>query len=287
MYTYKELSDKIKMPQEACDEIYDYLAFYEKDEEFIKIKEDFYKGAEVEKTLFSLAEKRGKRPLLSVLAFCYFCADRMYEILKSKGFDDKVFTDSFTDTRVWAITCKNNYGQWGMKEFCWLQKTLKGELYRLGRLQFEIYPFPYEHYENHSVVINKGDMVINTHIPEDGSFPAEQRLDSYKQAYERLGHLPFVCESYLLYPEQYNFLNPKSNIVDFMNEFDIIYSEENDKMNDMWRIFGVRDSFEPSTLPKNTSLQRAYADHIAKTGKNGWGYGVLIFDGEKILTRKS
>lgn len=286
MYTYEELSEKIKMPDDACREIYEYLDFFKNDEEFKSIKEIFYTGEDVEGLLFELAKKKGKRPLLTVLAFCYFCADRMYEIFTDKGFGDKVYIDSFTDVRVWALTCKNNYGEWGMKEFCWLQKTLRGELYRLGRLQFEFFPFPYEHYENHGVVINKGDTVINTHIPEDGGFPRAERLESYRQAYEKLGRLPFVCESYLLYPAQYEFLNPDSNIVDFMNEYEIIHCEENDKMNDMWRIFGVRESYEASTLPRNTSLRRAYADHIEKTGKNGWGFGVLIFDGEKILTRK-
>ena len=180
-----------------------------------------------------------------------------------------------------------NYGEWGMREFKWLANALRGKLFRLGRLQFEEVPLEHCDYNKHGVNYKKHkDTVIGVHIPEDGRMSKEDRLDSYQQAYKMFNNPVFICETYLFYPKQYDFLSPESNIIGFMNEFDVVYSEEDRGMKDMWRIFGMRDNYAPENLPRDTSLQRAYASHIEKTGKNGMGYGIMVFDGKQILTQK-
>lgn len=286
MYTNREILEYVKMPEECSELALACLERVKDNEEFINFKKRFYNGGFAVNSLDRLAEKLGERPFMFRLAFCLFCTDTMYEIFKEKGIDDKIYLDSLIDLRIWANTCMKNYGEWGMREFEWLSNALRGKLYRLGRLQFEQVPLEYCGYDKHGVDYNEGDIVIGVHIPEDGRMSKEERLDSYKQAYQMFHNPVFVCETYLFYPKQYDFLSPESNIVAFMNEFDIVYSEENKEMKDMWRIFGMRDNYAPENLPKDTSLQRAYAEHLTKTGRNGMGYGIMVFDGEKILTQK-
>ena len=58
---------------------------------------------------------------------------------------------------------------------------------------------------------------------------------------------------------------------------------EKDGDDNLWRIFDKRDTYDPKTLPRDTSLRRAYAEHLEKDGmKVGSGRGIFFFDGEKF-----
>lgn len=283
----KNICNIIKMPEEAASLIYETIEKINHDEDFKEkinnIKDKFFNDADVDKELEILAEEKNISHNLLSLAFCLLCTDIMHDRYKEQGIGDDVYYDSLIDLTIWAKVCHRDYGEWGMKEFHWVSRALRGKLYRLGRLQFELIPYKFDTYSRGGYTVNKGDTVINVHIPEGGAMTSEMRLDSYKRAYKMFGLNVFVIESYLLYPKQFDFLPENSNILSLMREYDIIRHGEDDTMKDMWRIFGRREKFIPSELPRDTSLQRAYADHLAKTGKNGWGYGVMIFDGEKIV----
>lgn len=286
MYTLEQILDYVKMPEECARLALECLERVKDNKEFIEYKEILFRGEGNEYMLDDYAESIGERPYMLRLAFCLFCTDRMYEVYKAQGMSDKVYLDSLIDLRVWALTYKRNFGEWGMKEFKWLTHALRGKVCRFGRLQFERNNMEHCGYHKHGVHINKHDEVIGVHIPEDGRMSKEERLDAYRQAYEYYKNPVFICETYLFYPAQKDFLPETSNILAFMNEFDVVYYEEDSQMRDMWRIFGMRGSYDPNELPRDTSLQRAYADHLARTGKNGMGYGVMVFDGERILTQK-
>ena len=36
-------------------------------------------------------------------------------------------------------------------------------------------------------------------------------------------------------------------------------------------------------MPRDTSMQRAFADFLIGGGKTGTGFGVIVFDGKEIL----
>ena len=95
-----------------------------------------------------------------------------------------------------------------------------------------------------------------------------------------------ICNSWLLFNENINIFDEKSNLRDFMNDFDNVQNTvcEN-AFPDSWRVF-YRD-YEGSTdgFPMDTSLQRNIAKYLAKGKKIGFGYGVLIFDGENIVNK--
>jgi hypothetical protein len=85
---------------------------------------------------------------------------------------------------------------------------------------------------------------------------------------------PFICYSWLLYPENKNILSPKSNTYRFMSEYDVIESVNNNG-DDLWRLFDT-DEKDPNKLPTDSSFRRAYVEHLKNGGKVGEGLGVKI-----------
>ena len=70
-------------------------------------------------------------------------------------------------------------------------------------------------------------------------------------------------------------LSESSNIYKFMKRCDIIDFGVSETNGDLWRIFDT-DENELKLLPRNTSLQKAYAEHMENGGKMGWGFGVIV-----------
>ena len=83
---------------------------------------------------------------------------------------------------------------------------------------------------------------------------------------------PFICHSWLLFPEHENILPKHTNVYRFFSEFDVFESGENEG-DDLWRLFDTEDR-NPNRLPTNSSLRRNYVEHMKKGGKLGWGLGV-------------
>lgn len=74
------------------------------------------------------------------------------------------------------------------------------------------------------------------------------------------------------------FLSLTSNILDFPHDFDIFASYAERPVPPR-RIFGKHCTH----LPRDTSLRRAYADWLLTGHTCGFGHGMILFDGEKIV----
>ena len=68
-----------------------------------------------------------------------------------------------------------------------------------------------------------------------------------------------------------------------MNDFDIISSAVDEKFANAWRIFGSHAAKDPTEWPRDTTLRRLYAERVCAGKPVGGGYGVILFDGERIL----
>ena len=241
--------------------------------------------------ILSFAASRGMDGERLALAFCAMMTRRAWEtVYVPLGASEKIFYDSMRDIVIWAETFRRARGRWGMpKQFWWVAGLLRAEVIRLGRLEFEQishYPFD-EPYDRAGVHLEKNTIVHHIHIPEDGPLRTADRLDSYRQAVDFL-HIDtpavFVCHSWLLYPPLIGLLPESSNTASFYREFDIVETECCENHGDLWRVFGKRDSYDPATLPRETAMQRALADYLARGGMMGSGFGVMIFDGEKVIS---
>ena len=147
-------------------------------------------------------------------------------------------------------------------------------------------------YEKNGCVVRPGDKVKSVHIPSSGEpFDQAARLASYKKAYQFFkeelqgGPLVCVCGSWLLYPPYRGILSPTSNVVSFAGDWDILSSQESEEFHDAWRVFGAASKLPPEQWPEDTSMRRAYKKWILEGHKAGSGFGVLLFDGEKILNQ--
>ena len=216
-----------------------------------------------------------------------------HRLYAEKGIGEDIFWDTFTDLRYKAIECKDVKGVWGIFVAKWYRKFFTCDIIKLGRLEYEnnhyYYDAPYS-FGDIELFKSEDIAVKSVHIPgAPEPFDKEARLDSYRKAYEffkeELGGKPMICicHSWLLFPEYKSILSPKSNIVSFMGDFDVFASHEQENFEDGWRVFADKSQLPPKKLPENTSLQKAFKKHLIKGGKVGCGYGVLIFDGEKII----
>ena len=71
-------------------------------------------------------------------------------------------------------------------------------------------------------------------------------------------------------------------------DFDIVHVDKKDTFGESWRIYGaagdkVVDQSNAAEMPRDTSMQRAFADFLIGGGKTGTGHGIIIFDGKEII----
>ena len=141
------------------------------------------------------------------------------------------------------------------------------------------------------MTLKKGDPILKIHIPSAEPMLIEDVEESFSRAYHYycLAPLtPFMCSSWLTYPGNRNFCKPDSNIIKFMECFDILTFEDCPKCGDLYRIFGKQaDLDHPENFPEETSLQRNLKAHLLQGGTMGKGCGVFFHNGEKRLLREN
>ncbi|MBR6649881.1 MAG: hypothetical protein IKL36_00550, partial [Clostridia bacterium] len=137
--------------------------------------------------------------------------------------------------------------------------------------------------------IKHGDPVLDVHIPSSGRMPYEEVLASYKMAYEFFpeyrinGLLPICAGSWLLHKSVFDSVKKGTNVDKFINDYDIITAWDTPEFPDCWRIFDMEYTGNPDDLPSDGSLRRGIVDHLKNGGIMGEAFGIVIFDGEKVV----
>ncbi|MCG3148636.1 MAG: hypothetical protein PCFJNLEI_02081 [Verrucomicrobiae bacterium] len=220
------------------------------------------------------------------------------EMHRARGIPDDVTRATLTDLEVWIRTFYRQHGYWGLQNLAWLSWHLRGELVRLGRLQFKYLPFPGPRVFRHKLtrkisleptdgepVLAPGDLVIDIHIPEGGPMDFDACGAALRQAVEFLPkHLPtpappvaFYCCSWFLDPQYAQILPANSNIVRFLREF-YLYPVPSDDREAFRRVFGEvpRDL---ATAPRDTALRRAMLDFKLAGGQLRYCAGFKLLAG--------
>lgn len=291
----KNIMEKIEFPQEAqevfmnlCRQIEKVTVYREK---FTELADRFMSRDTdlVYEEVDVLAETMKVPSYTMSMMLFLWCGEVLREEYISEEIPEEIYWDTMYDLHCKLMECYQVYGIWGIFVRSWYPGFYQMTRFALGRLQYEYSDFKLDEYEVDGNIVRKGDRVINMHIPSRGSFSEEKRLDSYKRAFEFFKEdfggqpIPMVCESWLLYPQHREFLPEHLNIRSFMEDFTYIEGATEDKFENAWRVFGKDSTKAPNELPQETSLQKAYAEHLKAGGKTGNGYGVFFFDGEKIL----
>ena len=245
----------------------------------------------IEPLIGEMAEAAGLSPYTVWLLFLIGAARPAKELYRDRGISEEVFWATFEDMKYKALECKAVHGVWGTFVAFWYPIFFSCDIVKLGRLEYETTVYDEDQpYEKGGIVLKKGDPILSIHIPSSGEpFDEAARLASYKLAYdffreERKGG-PLVCQcgSWLLYPPYREILSPASNIVSFQGDFDIAFSQEEEKFHDAWRVFGADYEKPAAELPEKTSMQRAFKRWLLEGKKTGEGFGVLVLDGERIV----
>ena len=249
--------------------------------------EDGYPEDKLKERVAGFAKDNGAHEYTLSFYLLYISAERLHKAYKERGVDEGIFWDTVMDLKYKLDECKALHGVSGTFVFDWFPGFYRMTRFALGRLQYDVTVYPREDYVKGGVTVKKGAAAYSCHIPSSGPLDKESRIDSYKRAFKFFGKsksdpLAVICDSWLLYPAQREFL-PPCRILEFMDDFDIISHEDKKGFPDAWRVFGKEHTLPLEKWPAKTSLQRGYAARL-KSGKPvGTGFGILVFDGENIL----
>ena len=213
-----------------------------------------------------------------LLYLCFTKNLRERYLIRNLGLD--LYHNTVLDLKYKTEECKLVKGIVGSFVAPWFDGFFKLKRFALGRLQFEVTSFK-RNYEKNGKVLTPESRVINVHIPRSGQPLTKEACDrAYAMAKSffatEIGDVcAFVCSSWLLYPENKHLLSPASNTYRFMSEFEIIESIPDRHGENLWRLFDT-DEKNPDRLPTDTSMRRAYVNHLKKGGFLGSGYGVFF-----------
>lgn len=261
---------------------YDYQALFE----------NLKKSERIAQTVADIAPEYGYT--LQLLMWLYL-VPYMEQNYKDNGIDMQIFYDTVADISYKVKECKDVYGEVGVfTSWFFIEQELK--LFALGRLQYDIRTYEMEDYKCGDYTLTKGDTVYSCHIPASGALIEEDCINSFKMAYDffgaakmKKGILPIHCESWLLYPPYIEKVYAdNSNLKKFAQMFDVFVKKDSGKeFRDAWRVFNKKYEGSTDELPNDTGLRRSMIEYIKNYGVFGYGNGIILFDGEKIINRNN
>ena len=199
-----------------------------------------------------------------------------------RGLSEELFLDTMVDLRYKLEECREVYGICGSFVSPWFFGFFDLTRFAFGRLQFEVINFNHD-YEKDGKKLTPESRVINIHIPRTGTPMSEAACDeafalAAKFFEKEIAGTPtaFACHSWLLFPKHEEMLAETTNVRKFMKRFDIFDSGEYGSYDELWRLFD-RPFKSVDALAYDSSLRRAYVDHIRAGGKTGWGHGVFFY----------
>lgn len=217
-----------------------------------------------------------KNDMIKLAIALLYSVEFTYPKYQKAVISDEIYFETMKDIAVW---CENNNNK-GLKNLPWIKNHLNFELFKIGRLQFQIYKCDNRTLNYDLLPFNFGENLIYVHIPQGEKLVYAECVNSLKNAKSFFGeYFPnydfdyFFCESWLLYGENWQFMNSSSNILQFSTLFDLVYSVEDDRQA-IERIFGKRQLIK-SKYQEKTTLQRNAKRFMQNGGKLGVGIGIL------------
>jgi hypothetical protein len=168
------------------------------------------------------------------------------------------------------------HGSYGFDGAFWVFNHFRGELFLLGRLQYERDTADYT-----SAAFARGDPILDLHIPAIGPLTPEAcdaSLDAARTFFaEHFPETPYrygTCESWLLDDQLAGVLSAETNIVRFQRRFthDPGYARRGDEDTIRFNFGHLPSSLDE--LPRDTALQRGIVDVLERGGhwwiRRGW-----------------
>lgn len=266
--TTSAFTAKLNLPEETLNAIRNQPLPENVDE----LKASFFLGTSLFKD-YAKSDPNG----LSVLSLYLHWAVEAKRCYDRIGIPEKYFWDSMKDLTIWCEDYLAKHGTPGFKEWEWVGRSLRLEVIRIGRLQFE----PIRLSQNVTLegkTFTAGTPALDVHIPAGEPLTPEAALDSMGRAPEFFNtyfgkSFPLLhCHSWLLSPALRELLPEHSRIIQFQNLF-TIFRTDNEERQAEDRVFGFL-SDDPHNYPENTSLQKAVKRYMLDGKEVMMGAGV-------------
>ncbi len=219
------------------------------------------------------------------LACVIACCERTYAVYQEKGIPDEIFYDTMGDISIWAKNFRDKYGYPGFGAVNWISNHLNATLFRLGRLQFQLYRARFPKYTERTQIrqapVKLGKRCLYVHIPQGEKLDYDECIKSFEMSKDFFGkYFPnykysgYICESWLLYPGNRAVLPPESNIMKFQSLWTIV-SWDIDQSQAIERIFQPKCIGDMEFYPEDTSLRRAAKKWLLSGNVLGIGFGMI------------
>lgn len=240
------------------------------------------KRTDCERLVRKTVTEKGNSAYMIILAVTVLKARNTLSQYRKKGINEEIFYDTMSDILIWCQNCKKKHGVYGIEELNWLKNHLNCEIFRLGRLQFQptrlIFP-PYISRESRKKTgLRNHVKALFIHIPQGEKLikeDCEKSITAAREFFKNYRPDSFICESWLLFDGNKEFMKENSNIILFASLFDLCGSEPNPEQT-IERIFGRKEK-NPELYPENSSLQKSCKKHILSGGKIGIGFGIIKY----------
>ena len=237
-------------------------------------------------------------PPIFILSTLALCLKPTYDRFIRMGLSESVFYDTMSDIKIWGEDYRNHHnGEIGLTEINWLYLHVNCEIFKIGRLQYQIGKF----YFNKSAeiagrTIKYGDKCYFIHIPRGAKLDSVSCKKSITLATDTLGDIfkdiqtdVMMCQSWLLSPKNMNFVAKDSNIAKFANMFSLTSESEGAEQHFRWIFDIIADEktfaknkkklgyyMDLSKFNATTSLQKAAKDYVMAGGEFSSGKGLLV-----------
>ncbi|MEU9096237.1 acyltransferase domain-containing protein [Streptomyces sp. NPDC048361] len=203
---------------------------------------------------------------------------------RERGIPDDIARRTLADLGRHIALHHRRRGKGGLNAPRWLRLHLRGEIYQLGRLQFQrarLGERTSRAARAAGVDAEPGDPCLNLHIPDClGPLTPQACADSIARAksffarhFPEECHRVATCHSWLLDEQLRDHLPENSNILGFQGLFRTAYrSDEPADREPVGFVFGDPE-LPVADLPQRTSLQRAVAQHLLSGGHWYLGHG--------------
>lgn len=266
--------------------------------EFTNLLESFYvtpyQPCEYFREALHVISEKESISVYTLYLVYYIClSNYMKREYERKSIDEEVFYETVEDIRCKLVECHEMEEVWGVISFAWYYDLFHLKTFGMGRLQYHMSVYDGDAAMLAGRMVKADDAVIYIHIPSSGKpFDRAARMDSYEKAFYFYrdyftDKTPiFCCISWLLNPENKMILGEKSNVSSFLDDFKIVEWFTYPDNRNMWRIFGKGADLPAEQLPRNTYMQKRFADWIARGHRLGGGKGLFIYDPVNKTTLK-
>ncbi len=194
----------------------------------------------------------------------------------ARGIDPDITWATLSDIGLQIANYEVRLGSPGFDGAVWVWPHFRGEVFRLGRLQYDLTHIAFD-----DDGVRRGEEAVAVHIPALGPLTADGADASFEHArtffpehFPERSHRVVTCHSWLMDPQLAERLPATSNIVRFQQRFRIAPGQMKDANIDVVRyVFGDL----PATvddLPQESTVQRAVVGHIKDGGtwhmRHGW-----------------